>query len=301
MSDTHQPHSPNGPPAILCADDYAMTEGVSAAIEELAAAERLSATSVLVTSRHWPAHAARIVGLRDRIAIALHLNLTLGEPAGPMPGLAPSGTFPSLGTVLRLALRRKLDAREIANEVSRQLDRFELHLGHPPDIVDGHQHVHALPQIRDAVLETLASRFPSAKPLVRDPSDSPLAILTRGAAPVKALGLSILTASFGSRARTLGFPTNQGFSGVSSFDEHVPYEDELARFFRDPGKRHLIMCHPGFPDAELARLDPVVQRRRAEFEALRDSLDLPERIAHLRREPDGRVTWMPWSTAHAPG
>ena len=33
---------------ILCADDYAMTEGVSRAIGELAAAQRLSATSVLV-------------------------------------------------------------------------------------------------------------------------------------------------------------------------------------------------------------------------------------------------------------
>ena len=31
---------------ILCADDYAMTEGVSRAIGELAAARRLSATSV---------------------------------------------------------------------------------------------------------------------------------------------------------------------------------------------------------------------------------------------------------------
>ena len=33
---------------ILCADDYAMTEGVSRAIGELAAARRLSATSVMV-------------------------------------------------------------------------------------------------------------------------------------------------------------------------------------------------------------------------------------------------------------
>ena len=36
---------------ILCADDYALTEGVSRAIGELAAAQRLSATSVLVNVR----------------------------------------------------------------------------------------------------------------------------------------------------------------------------------------------------------------------------------------------------------
>ena len=46
---------------ILCADDYALTEGVSRAIGELAAAQRLSATSVLVTSAHWPAAAPRLV------------------------------------------------------------------------------------------------------------------------------------------------------------------------------------------------------------------------------------------------
>ena len=45
---------------ILCADDYALTEGVSRAIGELAAARRLSATSVLVTSAHWPAGAPRL-------------------------------------------------------------------------------------------------------------------------------------------------------------------------------------------------------------------------------------------------
>ena len=44
---------------ILCADDYALTEGVSRAIGELAAARRLSATSVMVTTPHWPAAAPR--------------------------------------------------------------------------------------------------------------------------------------------------------------------------------------------------------------------------------------------------
>jgi len=44
---------------ILCADDYALTEGISRAIGELAAAKRLSATSVLVTSARWPAGAMR--------------------------------------------------------------------------------------------------------------------------------------------------------------------------------------------------------------------------------------------------
>ena len=278
-------------PVILCADDYAMTDGISAAIEELAAEHRLSATSVLVTSHHWPAHAPRLARLRTHLAVGLHINLTLGEPLGSMPRLAPSGRFPSLSKLLDLAVSRRLTEAEIAAEVGRQLDRFEQVLGYPPDIIDGHQHVHALPQIRNALLKTLADRYPNRKPLIRDPADTPSAILARRAATIKALGLSVLTAGFGARARELGFPTNHGFSGVSPFNEKVPYSRELEHFFRRPGSCHLIMCHPGFPDAELASLDPVVQRRRDEFEALHNAPELSERIAHPRRDWSGRITW----------
>ena len=268
-----------------------MTDGISKAIEELAAAGRLSSTSVLVTSHHWPAHAPRLARLRDRLAIGLHFNLTLGEPLGAMPRLAPSGRFPSLRKLLDLAVSRRLNEAEIGAEVGRQLDRFEQVLGHPPDIIDGHQHVHALPQIRNALLKTLSDRYPNTKPMIRDPADTPSAILARRASTIKALGLSVLAAGFGARARELGFPTNHGFSGASPFSEKTPYATELEHFFRHPGSCHLIMCHPGFPDAELASLDPVVERRRAEFETLRDMPGLPQRIAHPRRDRTGRMTW----------
>src|SRR5688500_29751 len=75
---------------ILCADDYGLTEGVSRAIGELAAAKRLSATSVLVTSPHWPASAPRLCAHRGRLSVGLHLDLTLAGPLGPMPRLAPA-------------------------------------------------------------------------------------------------------------------------------------------------------------------------------------------------------------------
>ena len=65
-----------------------MTEGISRAIGELAAAQRLSATSVMVTSPHWPATAPRLAVHRGHLSIGLHLNLTLGRPLGPMPRLA---------------------------------------------------------------------------------------------------------------------------------------------------------------------------------------------------------------------
>lgn len=276
---------------ILCADDYAMTEGVSAGIEELAAAERLSATSALVTSRHWPTHARRISRWRPGLAIGLHFNLTLGAPLGPMPHLAPGGTLPPVRDVMRRALLARLDEAEIATELARQLDRFESELGHSPDFIDGHQHVHALPQVRRAVLQVLLGRYPGEKPMLRDPADAPPAIVARGAAVRKALGLSVLSAGFGARARALGFPTNIGFSGVSPFDERIPYAHEFERFLLRPGALHLVMCHPGYPDAELARIDTLVARRRSELDALRTAPDLPARILKPRRAEGKGVSW----------
>jgi predicted glycoside hydrolase/deacetylase ChbG (UPF0249 family) len=272
---------------ILCADDYAMTEGVSRAIGELAAARRLSATSVMVTSPHWPAAAARLRVHRPHLAIGLHLNFTLGRPLGPMPRLAPAGTFPDMRGLGRRALLGLLEGGEVHAEIERQLDRFEQGLGFAPDHVDGHQHAHVLPGVRGPLLEAVARRYRSRPPLMRDPVDRARRFALSKALPVRALALG-----FAGAARRRGLPVNDSFAGFSHFDVAQPYAEELARAFQEPGRRHLLMCHPGHPDAELARLDPVVERRRMEYDALMREPGLPERIWRPARAADGPpVAW----------
>ena len=118
---------------ILCADDYAMTEGVSQAIEALAEARRISATSAMVTTPHWPTHARRLARLRDRVAIGLHLNLTLGHRWRRCRRSRRTGAFLRSGGS-RGALRGQLAKEEVAAEVGRQLDRFEAELGFRPTL-----------------------------------------------------------------------------------------------------------------------------------------------------------------------
>jgi hypothetical protein len=277
---------------ILCADDYALTEGVSRAVGELAAARRLSATSALVTTPHWPAMAPRLVVHRGRIALGLHLNLTLGSPLGAMPKLAPKGTFPKRNELVARALVGLVDAAEIAAEVERQLDAFEARVGFPPDHIDGHEHVHVLWGIRRPLFDVLARRYPGVKPLVRDPWDRWSAIRTRDLARTKATLVAALALGFGAGARQRGLPTNAGFSGFSDFDVKVPYAQELERALGAPGPRHIVMCHPGHPDAELAAVDPVVERRRMEYETLMRDATLPDRIWRPARALDGPpVDW----------
>jgi predicted glycoside hydrolase/deacetylase ChbG (UPF0249 family) len=277
---------------ILCADDYALTEGVSRAIGELAAARRLSAASVMVTTRHWPAAAARVSAHRGHLALGLHLNLTLGAPLGPMPKLAPGGEFPSRNALMARALSGTLQRDEIRGEIERQLDAFETAVGHPPDHIDGHEHMHVLPGIRASLLSAIAARYGAGKPLVRDPSDLWQAINARRLFRGKALVVSALAWGLAAHAGRLGIPTNAGFSGFSAFNEATPYTDELAAAMIEPGSRHILMCHPGHPDAELATLDPIVQRRRMEYDALMRDASLTDRIWRPSRAADGPpVDW----------
>jgi len=283
---------------ILCADDYALTEGVSRAVGELAAARRVSATSALVTTRHWPAMAQRLIVHRGRIAVGLHLNLTLGGPLGAMPGLAPNGIFPKRNALVARALLGLVDAAEIAAEIERQLDAFEQHLGFAPDHIDGHEHVHVLSGIRQPLFGVAARRYPGVKPLVRDPSDRWRAIAARGARSAKALLVGTLALRFSAGAQRHGLPTNDGFSGFSSFDVKVPYARELETALARPGPRHIVMCHPGHADADLAAIDPVVERRRMEYDALMRDASLSERIWRPSRGTDGPP--VDWSNARGP-
>jgi predicted glycoside hydrolase/deacetylase ChbG (UPF0249 family) len=252
-------------PVTICADDYGLTEGISRGIRELAAGGRLSATGAIVTRERWPADAAALRPLDGRIDIGLHFNLTLGTPLGPMPVLAPEGVLPPIGTIVRRALTRRLDRGELAAEAARQLGAFVRHFGRAPDFVDGHQHVHALPMVREALLDALDDLPAAASPWLRDPADRYARILRRGRFAKKALAVAALGAGFGAAARARGHATNDGFAGFSDFDPSADFGAVMQAALIAPGPRHLVMVHPGHVDAELRGLDPAVESRALEL------------------------------------
>ncbi len=283
---------------ILCADDFAMTNGVSQAIIELAEAGRLSAVSAFTTTSYWPSHATWLARVRGKVAVGLHFNLTFGLPLGPMPALAGAGSFPQLGGLVARSVLRRLEEGEIAEEFDRQRTAFEAEIGFPPDHIDGHQHVHALPVVRNAILSVVRQRYgrSAVKPLLRDPADTPLRIFVRGGHAAKASVLSFLSAGFGRAAARSGFPSNDGFSGVTSFSAtNVEADFSSACMARSP--HHMVMCHPGFLDAELMRLDAIAPRRLAEFKFLSSGgFDVPlwsPRRTNMGKPVDWQREWSP--------
>jgi predicted glycoside hydrolase/deacetylase ChbG (UPF0249 family) len=236
--------------------------------------------------------AQRLAVHRGHLAVGLHLNLTLGRPMGAMRRLAAGGAFPGRNALLLRALLGLLDPEEIGGEIERQLDAFEKEIGHAPDHIDGHEHVHVLSGVRQPLLAAVARRFGRTRPLLRDPSDRWQAIAARRTARGKAAAVAALSLGFARQAHRRQIPTNQGFSGFSPFDAAVPYAQELAEAMLAAGPRHIVMCHPGHPDAELAAIDPVVERRRMEYDALMRDVSLADRLWRPSRGADGPpVDW----------
>ena len=252
----------------LCADDYALSPGVSRGILEALGAGRLSATSVMTTRPFWPKGAHELRQFKAKADIGLHLNLTVGSPLGDMPAFAATGRLPEISHVLKAARRNELPEAEIGQEISRQLDGFCEHFDAAPAFVDGHQHVQVLPQIRAALFACLEEKAFSGKVWLRDSSDRPSRVLRRRVELTKALGIAWLGRGFAREAARRGFVTNDGFAGFSAFDPAHDYAADFARYLRAPGRRHLIMCHPGYCDEELVATDPVTRSRERELSFL---------------------------------
>lgn len=250
----------------LCADDYGISPGVDAAIRELVVHGRLNATSAMMPAPSFGRPAADTLDAlnaeRKRVAIGLHVTLT-----GPFRPLIKTfrplvqGTFPPLGAMLRLAMLQRLHRPSLQAEVRAQLEAFIDTFGRPPDFVDGHQHVHLLPQVRGAVLGAVRQLAPGAW-LRQCGRATPL---RSRLADRKALLLDVLSRGFRRHAAALGMRTNPAFAGTYDFRADADFAALFPRFLADLPDGGLVMCHPGFVDDELRRLDPLTDLREREY------------------------------------
>jgi predicted glycoside hydrolase/deacetylase ChbG (UPF0249 family) len=259
-------------PLIVTADDYAMSAAIDEGILDLIRHGRVSATSCLVLSPRW-ADAARLLTPSVRASCHLGLHLDLTEFATrPEP----------LGRLILKACGRLLDRAALRHTISDQLDRFEDALGAPPNYVDGHQHVHQLPQVRDCLIEVLSRRYSMSpsQPWLRI-SDAGVAqgwkgqlIALLGSGPLRTL------------ARQQGFITTDRLLGVYDFDGGAEqYLDRLAAWLAHTQGATALMCHPA---ARLDAADPLGAARFAEYQVLQG-----EGFARLLQREQLRLTPSP--------
>ena len=251
----------DGRALILCADDFGLSDGISATIVELAWMKRLSAISCMAVLESWPRQARRLKGLGRDVAVGLHLVLSDEQPLGVMPTYAPAGRMPGCDPLTAAALMGRAPLIEIGEEINRQFDAFEAERGGPPDFVDGHQHVHMLPGVRAIVVDIVRRRAPDA--WIRDCTDTPLATLVRPF-PVRAARSGLLSSGLRCAAERAGVRTNLSFAGY--YDFRADYGAIFPSFLRNASAAHLVMCHPG---SGWACDDRIAEARMREADLLR--------------------------------
>lgn len=250
----------------LCADDYGISPGVNRAIRDLIDKKRLNATSVMVVAsaidRAEIDALTQTVTANPNCAIGLHATLT--APFSPLTmHFKPldGGQFWSLGKLLRASLLRRFDPEIIQAELLAQIAAFRQMFNRAPDYIDGHQHVHLFPQIRDAFLAAVKEAAPGA--WVRQCGRS-LPLAQRLDNP-KALLLDALSDTFRSKSTRAGVAFNPGFAGAYDMVRGGEFGPAMQEFFDDLPSGGLVMCHPGFVDEMLVSIDNVTHQREREY------------------------------------
>jgi predicted glycoside hydrolase/deacetylase ChbG (UPF0249 family) len=238
----------------LHADDLGLHPAVDRAIFRAYEAGAVRAASILATGPTFDAAArqARLLGL----PLSLHLAIVDTEPLSP-PGEVPSllagaGRFPAyFGPVVRRSIFRQLRQHEVTLEVQRQLDRFaEADLvGKHGLSLDGHQHLHLLPQVMRAVL-ALAPAYRLTR--LRMPTLSPYERRQARPRTLSFLLAEALGRASRDRARQAGvaFVPCWGvlFAGSLTLDR----ARSLLRSLPERAAGQLI-CHPGDDNQALGR------------------------------------------------
>lgn len=264
----------------LCVDDFGLHGGIDTAALRLVDMHRVHAVGCLVGGPSWveSSRSLRRFGL-ESLDVGLHLDLT----EVPLLGVSPR----SLRALIVASHLRLLDRRSIRAQIRAQLDTFEQVMGRAPAFVDGHQHVHQLPVVRDELLAELTARSPIAVPWLRStrapcarPAASAVSPCRFKPWVIERLGAAALASAAG----RLGYPQNRHLLGVYDFrGGRERYRELLAGWLHTARDGDLLMCHPSLPSKDA---DPLMPARVAEFEVLAsDGFDAGRSAAHVQLTP----------------
>lgn len=241
----------------ICADDFGLSPGINHGVLRLARRARLTEISCIVNAAAWSDGARRLLAvpfaMQGALRVGLHWNLTEGEPLSrALRQRWPR--LPTLPQLLALSHLRLLPRAALRDELHAQFEAFEGAVGTAAHL-DGHQHVHHLPLLRDLVLDAAAAR-PGLR--VRD-TGSVLG-------PGHGFKRWVIRKSGGARLRrsllALDRRANPELVGVYDFAATPGYRHRMQSWLAElPDEGALLFCHPGEGDAG----DAIGAARRREL------------------------------------
>lgn len=255
----------------LCADDYALTPGVSLGIRKLVVAKRITSASAMTLSPYWLEESDNLKQLlvekNLNFPLGLHLTLTDHKPLTNMPLFCPNGKMPSINKLILLSFLRKLPLVEIETELHAQIEKFIAAYGKFPSHIDGHHHIHILPGIRDIVLN-LYKAYNNFVP-IRSCCNSIGNILLYSESKFKSLIINFLGKTLKRKLIKEKISTNRYFSGIYNFNlDKKSYGEMFKNFLKSLDDDNVIMCHPGLSDEILSKMERINIQREEELKYL---------------------------------
>jgi len=247
----------------IAVDDFGEHVTINTAALALARAGRISAISCMVGGPAWPEGAAALRELdRPRVDLGLHFDLTQYPlEISPRP----------LARLIGASWLRRLDPHRLRSEIERQCDAFEADARRAPDHVDGHQHVHQFPQVRDVLVDTLCRRY-DPRPWLRDTRHAHVAGGTFDSTRVRADMKAAVIARLGADAlRHLaagrGVRQNRRLLGVHGLQaDGRTYRHLLGGWLGVAQTGDLLVAHPA--SASAGATGAMAANRSAEYAVL---------------------------------
>lgn len=249
----------------LIADDYGLSPGVNEAILKLLHSKRLSGTGCMTTFSEWPQVAKHLQDVPEDAAIGLHLTLTDQVAATGESALAPKGILPSLPQLALKGLTSSIMLQAAHQELDLQYLRFVEAMGRAPDYIDGHQHVHFLPVVRQWLTSLRQKSKGEALPFLRG---APKVSHAPSVVRIKAGVAALLASGFDEQAKQIGFAIKGPLAGFYKWNDQKAFAAALKQGFRSLPDDALFMCHPGFCDDILESRDKLLAPREVEFNFL---------------------------------
>lgn len=206
---------------IICADDFGMHPAIDDGIITLLKNNKISAVSCMSNALYWKQNGASLLPFLNTAKIGLHFN---------MP-------YQSLGFFILKSHLRLLNKEKIKAALVEQYHNFINIIGRKPDFIDGHQHIHQLPLIRDIVIDFYKIHYPTYSGFIRNTQNTQKNVKAK---IINWLGAKTLKKLLEKN----NIPHNKNFSGIYDLSEKRNYLELFKHFLNDIDNDGLIMCHP---------------------------------------------------------
>ena len=207
-----------------------------------------------------------------------HPCLTMDAPTAPIGQVSSivgkDGSLLPLGKWMSGIVLGQIHYRHVVAELDAQYRRCCDLVGHPPDLINGHKHIHVFPLVSSALIEVLQNH--KARPYLRQVRESWGCLRKIPGARIKRTFLSTLGRMSARRQMQAGLLGNDYLAGITD-PKWVEDPEFHARWLKHvPGDVVEFAVHPGYHDETLLGRDCTpsdgqLKRRVTELRMLKEA------------------------------